>query len=540
MVPIPPAYVHLILDRALNPRVLWEQVGGSIITNRCKTECGELLNWLRYTFTRQKDPSGTPTTLPPGSSLGVIGEALPMLSIDVPLQNHRWSILHQDPPALDPSQLAPTDQVVHLLQVLRDEQAATRLAEVEAQSRASAPKTPSATFPQMAARWRTFCLAMGDDGLPPIYAIWANATKAEHQVALQSTLEECVNTGLVACRTTPLASKELYEIVLQGRFTASYHEVDDLTKGLQPFTCGFQSTERDRDVATRASQLNQMMAGLVAPSLAEQETFWTKEVPLPSMVYQLGTQLGCTSVVFDVVLGPIHPLAQDLRSFCLNEWPLVEAALSTSMDISALVLPIILRWFQIETLAYFRSLGMGCMAHTPNFQEITAIIERRAYHLLPLLPRQYLAPVPVNSSTGTVTEVPSAVGPAPGVPGSVAPDNRRDPGQRISNPSIVPEWSATFNNSNTTIRALREFAPSTHDRDKQASVPICLSYHLRGSCYENCQWASMHRALSTAKCRSMSTFVADIQQCINGNPHICWRRHHHQKLLMAWPGTTIE
>ena len=28
MVPIPPSYVHLILDRALNPRAIWEQVGG--------------------------------------------------------------------------------------------------------------------------------------------------------------------------------------------------------------------------------------------------------------------------------------------------------------------------------------------------------------------------------------------------------------------------------------------------------------------------------------------------------------------------------
>ena len=238
--------------------------------------------------------------------------SLTNLLISPSILNHfRWELYHQ---------------------ALRDEQAATRLVETEARSRASAPKTPSATFPQTAAHWHTYCLASGDDGLPPIYTIWANATKAERQVALQSTLEERVNTGLAASRITPLASKELYEIVLQGRFAASYHEVDDLMKGLQPFTCGFQSTERDRDVASRASQFDQMMAGLVAPSLAEQETFRTKEVPLPSTVYQLGTQLGCTSVVFDVVLGPIHPLAQDLRSFCLNEWPLVEAALSTSSD----------------------------------------------------------------------------------------------------------------------------------------------------------------------------------------------------------------
>ena len=186
--------------------------------------------------------------------------------------------------------------------------------EVEARSHMSAPKTPSATFPQMAVRWRTFCLATGDDSLPPIYAIWANTTKAEHRVALQSALEECVNTGLAACRITQLASKELYEIVLHSHFAASYNKVDNLTKGLQPFTCGFQSTEWDHNVASTASQFDQMMAGLVAPSLAEQETFSTKEVPLPLMVYQLGMQLGCTSVVFGVVLGPVLTQSQPKRA----------------------------------------------------------------------------------------------------------------------------------------------------------------------------------------------------------------------------------
>ena len=129
--------------------------GGGIINDRHEMECRELLNWLRYALTLRRNPSGTPTALPPGSSLGAIGAALPTLRVDAPLQNHRWNILRQDLPALDPSRLAPTDQVVHLVQALRDEQAATCLAEVEVRSWASAPKTPSATFPQMAAHWRT-------------------------------------------------------------------------------------------------------------------------------------------------------------------------------------------------------------------------------------------------------------------------------------------------------------------------------------------------------------------------------------------------
>ena len=109
-------------------------------------------------------------TSPLGSSLGAIGAALPTLRIDAPLQNHRWNILCQDLPVLDPT--CSTDQVGHLVQALRDEQAATRLAEVEARSHASAPKTPSATFLQTAARWRTYCLAVGDDGLPPPYTTY--------------------------------------------------------------------------------------------------------------------------------------------------------------------------------------------------------------------------------------------------------------------------------------------------------------------------------------------------------------------------------
>ena len=157
MVPIPAAYVHLILDRALDPWALWEQVGGSIINDGRETECRELLNWLLYAITRQKDPGSTSMSLPLGSSLGDIGVALPMLHIDPPLQNHQRSILCQDLPALDPLHLAPTDQVVHLIQALRDEQAANHLEEVEARNRASAPKTPSTTFPQTAACSKESC-----------------------------------------------------------------------------------------------------------------------------------------------------------------------------------------------------------------------------------------------------------------------------------------------------------------------------------------------------------------------------------------------
>ena len=109
--------------------------------------------------------------------------------------------------------MAPTDQVVHLVQALRDEQAATHLAEVEARSRAGAPITPSATLTQTSAHWPTYCLAAGDEDLPPIYTIWVNATKDERRVALQSALEERVNDTILTKNGRELIEKWVSELM---------------------------------------------------------------------------------------------------------------------------------------------------------------------------------------------------------------------------------------------------------------------------------------------------------------------------------------
>ena len=49
---------------------------------------------------------------------------------------------------------------------------------------------------------------------------------------------------------------------------------------------------------------------------------------------------------------------------------------------------------------------------------------------------------------------------------------------------------------------------STTDRNTNTPVDLCLSYHLRGGCYSNCQWSSTHRPLTAPERRLMTTFVA--------------------------------
>ena len=69
MVPVPAAYLHLLLDRTLTPCQLWEQVGGgggggAIIADAKEVECGVLLNWIRAALTARSS-TATPPPPPP-------------------------------------------------------------------------------------------------------------------------------------------------------------------------------------------------------------------------------------------------------------------------------------------------------------------------------------------------------------------------------------------------------------------------------------------------------------------------------------------
>ena len=247
-------------------------------------------------------------------------------------------LLRTDLPALDPSRLAPPDQMASLVDVLRLENAAARQDQVEARPRRG-PEDSYERFPQFATIWRRNLRVADDGGLPHIYHLWANSTKAERRTALQTAFNEQVESGLSASRTTPLATKELYEMVVQGQLASHLFEGEDLSKDLSPFTCGFQVGERDTAISAQALRFDQMQLVHTAPTLAEQDTLRTKEVPVPQSIYELGTQLSCMSMVLDVVLGDTSPLATTLRNFCIAEWPLMEASLHAMGEDPMPVLP---------------------------------------------------------------------------------------------------------------------------------------------------------------------------------------------------------
>ena len=222
-------------------------------------------------------------------------------------------------------------------------------------------------------------------------------------------------------------------MVVQGQLASHLFEGEDLSKGLSPFTCGFQVGERDTAISARALRFDQMQLGHTAPTLAEQDTLRTKEVPVPQSIYELGTQLACMSVVLDVVLGDTSPLATTLCNFCIAEWLLMEASLHAMGENPTPVLPSMLRWVQLQMASYFRGISTRRHLPLPTFEYLHDVVQQRTSHLLPPMPSRYItttAPGAAPRSSGNPPTNPNSSTPSTsGGAAEVGPSNR-DPGQR--------------------------------------------------------------------------------------------------------------
>lgn len=491
---VPHAYVPLVLARNLTPLQAWSELGGAIISDGRQAELQPLLGWLRVAATASLDrQTGNPG--PPANFIGDQAGTLPVAAADADLQRHRWSVLCQDLPALDPKSADDTDRVMAFASIVRAEAARNEASRQAERAAATAPKTPGAAFPLTAPLWRLLAGVADDDGLPELYHAWANSSKAERRVALSRLLEDRARDPSSAGITPPVATKELYEMVLQGKVAPHVHQVNDLTAGVSPFTCGFLVGQQGSPVQVRVERYDLALQGLIAPTVAEQETFRTREVPLPASTYQCGTMLQATSMVVDVIQGVMHPHSRALRNFCMQDWPEMLAMLEQSGVAARAgnILPRICREVQSLMGVYYRRLLAGGLPSVPNYSGIAEKVLHGQFSLLLELPMDLA--------------VPAAQGPAPrGAPVQPsAPPSRRDPGAAVRNPRPVQAWMTALTESGLRLATVRRHAPSTQHNGR--AVDLCLSYHVRGSCFESCERAATHRSPTPAERAALSTFV---------------------------------
>jgi hypothetical protein len=290
--------------------------------------------------------------------------------------------------------------------------------------------------------------------------------------------------------------------------------MEDLSLGLHPFALGnFAGDNLGDTIQARAEAFNLMLAGSTAPTLGKQYTFSTKEIHLPTEVYMAGLMHKTTSVIYDVVLGTGNPHASRYRYFCMNEWPELEATLHiTGMENPTLlpsVLPRILRWVQVRHARYFKQRIDS--PHPPNLPDYCLLVDAvldRSWHILPSIPERYkLATRGIQPQPGHADPIKAPVGDPIEKKGK--DKEGKDKAVLIQNSQASPVWVAALQESGKKLPDIQDHAPLTKHKLRDGKfVPVCLSWHLKGSCYTNCKRAISHRALTTEEQVAMTAMVA--------------------------------
>lgn len=269
IIQVPYPYIPLVLKREGTPKQYWIELGGAIRNDNREAELKPLMDWLRVSLTQSRDEDNIE---PPENCMGDRAEAMPALAIDDErLQAHRWDILCRDLQGLNPPpQPSDTDRVMALVNAMQQETQRERAAAAAARDAATADKLPSDTFPLVHQRWMSITSSNAVEDLPPIYHSWSNGTKGERRPALQAAFDRRAGEATAATNLSPIATKEIFEMIMQGRIGPQVHQLSDLTVGLSPFTCGFFIGQKGNPVEIRTERYDMAMAGHAAPTIAEQ------------------------------------------------------------------------------------------------------------------------------------------------------------------------------------------------------------------------------------------------------------------------------
>jgi hypothetical protein len=207
--------------------------------------------------------------------------------------------------------------------------------------------------------------------------------------------------------------------------------------------------------------------------------------------------LKATSVFLDVIQGTDHPHAKEYRRFCREDWPHMEAVLNQGNHMD--ILPRICREVQVKMVTYLRRLTGRLMPDVPAYQDITEDVLHEKFSNLNTLPPAYMvAPATAGGAT-------AGGGAGAGTRGGAATgrDRSAGPGQAVSNPRPVNAWKDAWVASGRNLRDLpRQHIPKTGD-----GTQICLSWHIKGSCFERCEREATHRNLSGTERTAMTQFV---------------------------------
>lgn len=514
MIPVPHAYIQHFLFRTLTPPEAWNQVGLQIIADGRENDCQILLNFLRMTAVNTRGQlRNDPVLLP---QIATIIDVHPPVG-DANFYAHLTYKLRSLLPAgvMAPTPNAIIQQVVHgqnmIRQTLQEAAIETRAARLQEHETATAPKTFSEAFPANASKIRALCNAGNDDDMLPEF--WKQLARVNGKKTIGFNLfQELVTARALepdSAHVQPIVSAALYEQV--SKFRIGSNDQEDLKSGVSPFLMcpiGYHRADAQRQLNDQYVMVNDGNA----PTLADTRQILPATYNIPTNIYVLVDFIGSYSVIIDVLLGVDHPLATRLRQhhqyWDMHKSTVVNALMPEAHGIAVLHT---LRYLQIECLSYFSAKMYSLPASAPDFQFLERTIRNRTFGSLPPMPAEYYYS---QAAQQQKTPPPSGAASSATAPTAAPTSNTRTRGERTAGAQVtaptdatVPTWLERFSADKKSIQTLKLDGAGKLPKIRDGSSTICLSYHLRGQCFDNCGSKSTHRKLTAEEHATFQQFV---------------------------------
>lgn len=274
-------------------------------------------------------------------------------------------------------------------------------------------------------------------------------------------------------------SKPQVTVRLIGRFRDLVWAAtgEDPTEGLTVFNILYATEATARAAKERVSHLSTLESGNTAMSHADSITLHSKDMVFPNTLDACVYRLQAHSILVDIMLGPANGYAVAYRTLVRDIDPLFRQVIYSHYGNDALSICLrILYWLTQQWLQYLRNLKLGLAAPIPDFDALLGHIRVRNVE-------SHIGKLPANwtehAPRATRTE------------GGATRTNTR-----VNNPKYDATIRKRWNESGLDgIKKMERNKPAdnTTPIPKFGTDEACLSYLLKGYCWDGCTRKDTHK-----------------------------------------------
>lgn len=490
---VPAVYVHLFIGRRLTPRQLVVEVLATVATDGGEANLQPFVQWCMMAGCAEIGGADQSALLIPDDVTIPFGDPL--------FLGWRYADLHALLPALAGAgagaSAAATVRIAGLMGNLLKEQQDARADANAARAISGAAKSVSDYFKaHVTLKLTTLCDVARETDLPEVWTNLAAANGKREREVLDEHFRD-VASRLDVPELSPIITPTLSKKITSMRFGGS--NLDDLSEGVNPFVVVIMDhttssgSQAYQEALSAANDYDDLTRGSGAADLADLKTIRASTKVLIPETFALGrAMMQSYRIVLMGLLGDNHKVVVAYSSFLtgyVNRENFFMGRLQRADAHRGVAR--LLRYIQLIMRAWFENMwnatpAVAALVGVPDFKGPLNKMMVGDMTWLPELPTVYCS-------------APSA--PSGGTSEGQIDKEKRSKSKLVRNvkPNGKFEEFKTSMNKVKFNDIISKVGSPPKVKRKGKEVPMCASYHLRGSCFDTCTRASDHGPHSEAE-----------------------------------------